>query len=254
MKNVKIIGLCLVLITSLNLSCKKSDTTIIETQAIGGIDYGQTMLKAFQSYGAPNVTAKIDGDFLVVTTTTVPDHKSPYFASTDSRYEANTDVAFRKAPNSIAEGSVTFKFPIKPVKASSSQATNLGAIGVALNGVPFYNQYAAGGSPLTNEVFGFDQYNGHPQQQGQYHYHVEPKYITSKKGKSALLGYLLDGFPVYGPESNGKTLTTKDLDAYHGRTGVTTEYPNGIYQYIITADDPYINGSGYYGTPGTVSR
>jgi hypothetical protein len=254
MKNLRIIGLSLFLMTCLNLACKKSDTSVIETQPVDGTDYGQTMLKAFQSYGATNVSAKIDGDFLVVTTTTVPDHKSPYFASTDSRYEANTDGSFRKAPNSIVEGNVTFKIPIKPKKSTSSQATNLGPIGVALNGVPFFNQYAANNAPLTNEILGFDQYNGHPQQQGQYHYHIEPKYLTSKKGKSGLLGFLLDGFPVYGPESNGKILTTKDLDAYHGRSGLTTEYPNGIYQYIITADDPYINGSGFYGTPGTVTR
>jgi YHYH protein len=254
MKNLRIMVLSLVLVISLNFSCKKSETSIPDIQPVGGTDYGKIMLKAFQDYGASNVTAKIDEDYLVVTTTTVPDHKSPYFANTDSRYEANTDATFRKAPNSIVDGNVTFKIPIKPFKATSSQATNLGAIGVALNGVPFFNQYAANNAPLTNEILGFDQYNGHPQQQGQYHYHVEPKYITAKKGKAGLLGFLLDGFPVYGSESNGKTLSTKDLDAFHGRTSVTTEYPNGVYQYVITADDPYINGSGYYGTPGTVTR
>jgi YHYH protein len=217
-------------------------------------DYGQIMLKAFQDYGASNVTARIDGDYLVVTTTTVPDHKSPYFATSDSRYEANNSTTFRKAPNSIVAGSITFRIPTKPVKATSAQATAGGAIGVALNGVPFFNQYAAMNAPLTNEIQGFDQYGGHPQQQGQYHYHVEPLYITAKKGKSALLGFLLDGFPVYGPVIGNKTIVSKDLDSYHGRTGTTTEYPNGIYHYVVTADDPYINGSGYYGTPGTVTR
>jgi hypothetical protein len=39
-----------------------------------------------------------------------------------------------------------------------------------------------------------------------------------------------------------------------GRWTKTPEYPNGIYHYHITAADPYINGSGYYGTPGTVSQ
>ena len=59
---------------------------------------------------------------------------------------------------------------------------------------------------------------------------------------------------MYGPLENGKTVITKDLDAYHGHTTVTIEYPNGIYHYHVTSDDPYINGSGYYGTPGTVSK
>ena len=117
-----------------------------------------------------------------------------------------------------------------------------------------YNQYAGPNQPLTSEIDSFDQYNGHPQQQGQYHYHVEPLYLTTQKGKDALLGFLLDGFPVYGPSENSKTLTSKDLDVYHGHSHATKEYPNGIYHYHITADDPYINGSGFYGTPGTVAR
>jgi hypothetical protein len=224
------------------------------TTQMGTTSYAEIMLKAFNDYKASGVTTKIDGDYLVITTTTVPDHKSPYFATNDSRYEASTSSTFRKAPNSIIAGNVTFRIPTKPTKATNSQATAGGAIGIALNGVPFFNQYAANNAPLTNEILGFDQYGGHPQQQGQYHYHIEPNYITGKKGKSALLGFLLDGFPVYGPVVNGKTLTSKDLDNYHGRSGVTAEYPNGIYHYVITADDPYINGSGYYGSPGTVTR
>ncbi|CAF1658260.1 unnamed protein product [Didymodactylos carnosus] len=46
-------------------------------------------------------------------------------------------------------------------------------------------------------------------------------------------------------------LVSSDLDTYHGHTGVTADYPNGIYHYHITADAPYINGSGFYGTKGT---
>jgi hypothetical protein len=137
----------------------------------------------------------------------------------------------------------------------SHSATPLGPIGVSLNGVPFFNQYAGPNQPLTNEVTSFDQYWGHPQQSGQYHYHVEPKYLTQEKfTKSALLGFLLDGFPVYGPEENGTTVTNAMLDSYHGHTSVTADYPNGIYHYHITSTDPYINGSGFYGTPGTVTQ
>ncbi len=232
--------------------CNKSnDTTVTPTTTTNNATAMQT---AFSGYGASNVTVTVEGNFLVVKSTTVPDHKSPYFATTDVRYEANTSVAFKKAPNTIATGNVTFRIPISPVKASSSQATPGGPIGVSLNGVPFFNQYAAMGAALTNEIFGFDQYGGHPQQQGQYHYHVEPLYLTTKKGKDALLGFLLDGFPVYGPLENGKTLASKDLDAYHGNSHATKEFPNGIYHYHITADDPYLNGSGFYGTAGTVSQ
>ena len=130
----------------------------------------------------------------------------------------------------------------------------MGAMGVSLNGVPFFNQYAAGRAALTSEINSFDQYGGHPAMSGDYHYHLEPTYLTTNKGKDVLLGFLLDGFPVYGPQENGKTITNADLDNYHGHTHATTDYPSGIYHYHITSADPYINGDGFYGTPGTVTR
>jgi hypothetical protein len=149
----------------------------------------------------------------------------------------------------------TFKIPLSPKVASTHSATPLGPIGVSLNGVPFFNQYAGPSQPLTNEIVSFDQYYGHPQQSGQYHYHVEPLYLTTVKAtKSSLLGFLLDGFPVYGPQENGAAVATASLDAYHGHTHATTEYPSGIYHYHITDTDPYINGSGFYGTAGTVTQ
>jgi hypothetical protein len=130
----------------------------------------------------------------------------------------------------------------------------LGPIGIAVNGVALFNQYAAGRQPLMGEINSFDQYNGHPQNTGQYHYHVEPLYLTTTNGNSSLIGFLLDGYPVYGPFENGKRITNADLDELHGHTGVTADYPNGIYHYHITSEDPYINGAGFYGQPGTVTQ
>ena len=122
--------------------------------------------------------------------------------------------------------------------------------------INLFNQYAAPNTILSSEIVSFDQYWGHPQTSGMYHYHVEPLYLTTVKAtKSSLLGFLLDGFPVYGPqEEDGATVTTSMLDAYHGHTHVTVDYPNGIYHYHFTADAPYMNGSGFYGTPGTITQ
>ena len=209
-------------------------------------------------YGAQSIT--IEGDYVVIKSNGMPDHKSVYYASTNALYESFSgktfgNNTFNKNPNSISSQSLTFKIPLSPKKASSVSTTPLGAMGVSLNGVPFFNQYAGPNQPLTNEITSFDQYYGHPQQSGQYHYHVEPIYLTTKKAtKSSLLGFLLDGFPVYGPEENGKTVTNADLDAFHGHTHVTTDYPSGIYHYHFTADAPYLNGNGFYGTPGTITN
>jgi hypothetical protein len=254
MNHLKIAILASFVCCLLLVACSKTEDSNTVTPTPTGTDYSTIMKTAFSSYGASNVTVSTDGNYLVVKSTGIPDHKSPYFTTTDSRYEANTSATFKKAPNTISQQSLTFKIPINPTSASTKSATPLGPIGVSLNGVPFFNQYAAMNAALTNEIFGFDQYGGHPQQSGQYHYHVEPLYLTKNKGKDALLGFLLDGFPVYGPLENSKTLTSKDLDAYHGHSHATKEYPNGIYHYHITADDPYLNGSGFYGTVGTISQ
>lgn len=201
-----------------------------------------------------DVTVYQDGNTIVVESEGVPDHDSPYFD--DSRYEAydGTNSAFNLNPNRIREQQFVFRIPVNPTEASTKSATQLGPIGVALNGVAIYNQYAGPNQPLTNEINSFDQYNGHPQQSGQYHYHVEPLHLTETFGDNALIGFLLDGFPLYGPVENGSEVFNSDLDVYHGHTGPTEDFEAGIYHYHITSQDPYINGSGYFGIPGTVSQ
>lgn len=203
-------------------------------------------------YGAYDMY--VDGDYLVVKTKDLPDHNSPYY--TGSMYEEYNggNPNFMQNPNMIREQDITLRIPMNPTEAANHQSTPLGVIGVSINGVPFFNQYAAGGVPLTGEINSFDQYNGHPQMTGVYHYHVEPLYLTQTQGRDALLGFLLDGFPVYGPDENGQTITNADLDEYHGHFGSTADYPDGIYHYHITDEVPYLNGDGFFGSPGTVSQ
>ena len=249
MKIIKIKKLgTLMLLACLIVSCKKDKTTS-ENKTEAPAVYKNI-------YGASDVY--VDGDYVVIKCSGTPDHKSPYYQGTAwaaNLYEAyNGTGTFSQNPNVIGTQNYTFKIPLNPTKAATSQATPLGPMGVCLNGVAFYNQYAGpNNQALTSEIVSFDQYGGHPDQGSRYHYHIEPTYLTSILGKSTLLGFLLDGFPVYGPLENGVTLTTADLDAYHGHTHATLEYPFGIYHYHTTSDAPYINGSGYYGTAGTIT-
>ena len=203
-----------------------------------------------------DVLVATDGDFVVLTATGVPNHKSPYFAASDARYEAynGTNPRFGKAPGTIDAARYVIRIPMHPTKAATSAPTPLGPIGLALNGVPFFNQYNGQNRPLTVEVDSFDQYNGHPTPTNAYHYHVEPLYLTRAVGSDQLLGFLLDGFPVYGPMESGKRVTNADLDQLHGHVGKTTDYPGGVYHYHITDADPYLNGAGFYGSAGTVNR
>lgn len=230
-------------------ACKKDTTDTTTTTSTATVP---DVFKKFSS----TVVISSDGSFITLKSNGVPDHKSCYFTSNDARYEVynGSNPAFAKNPNTIGTKSFVFKIPAKPAVDAAHQPTPLGPIGVAINGVAIYNQYAGPNQPLTSEINSFDQYNGHPDPSATYHYHVEPLYITLNLTKSALIGFLLDGFPVYGPLENGKTLTSSDLDVYHGHTAATVDYPNGIYHYHITADAPYINGAGFYGTKGSVTQ
>ncbi|MEM6382385.1 MAG: YHYH protein [Pseudomonadota bacterium] len=109
----------------------------------------------------------------------------------------------------------------------------------------------------------------------------------SQGNAPTLLGYAADGFPIYGPlgyaDSDDPTsglvelgsgwelkvgerdsgpggaydgtftadwtfAGTGDLDACNGRTGVTAEYPEGTYYYVITDEFPYVPRC-FVGTP-----
>ena len=197
-----------------------------------------------------------DGDYAIIHTKDLPNHPSPYYDRSNplyARYDG-TNPNFRINPNRIEEQDLVFRIPLRPEKASNHHTTPMGPFGVAVNGVVIFNQFAAGRKTLTFERNSFDQYNGHPAPTGEYHYHIEPLYLSKTAGRDALVGVLLDGFLVYGPEENGKTITNHDLDDFHGHSGPTRDYPEGIYHYHVTAEVPYINGGQFYGNPGDVSR
>jgi hypothetical protein len=208
-------------------------------------------------YGATSIT--FDGTWVTIKSSDLPDHKSAYYQTTNPLYEAFSGTTFGGGtfainPNRISTQNITMKIPVAPAVAATHATTPMGVIGISLNGVPFFNQYAAGGSPLTGEINSFDQWWAHPQMSGMYHYHVEPLYLTTvKASKWALMGFLLDGFPVYGPKEENNTDPT-GLDAYHGHTHATVDYPGGIYHYHFTTAAPYLNGNGFYGTQGTVTQ
>lgn len=216
------------------------------------------ILSVFSDHSAV-VTYEISGDNVIISTTNLPNHTSPYYQNTqwhDDLYEAynGSNSSFRLNPNRIGEQDITFTIPLHPEAASNNEETPMGPMGISRNGVVFFNQYAAGRSALDGEIDSFDQYLGHPTGGSAYHYHIEPTYLTDVYGEDALLGLLADGFPVYGPKENGTTIASDDLDDFHGHYGATKEFPDGIYHYHVTADAPYINGDGFYGTPGNISR
>lgn len=147
---------------------------------------------------------------------------------------------FPNNPNTVQIRSVDVQFTLRAgTNTSNPQVTTLGDIGIALNGVSFFNPAAAPGplpgsstTPPTGFVYnavyneqsyGVDACGGHPEQNGKYHYHsgsflancwgskiiASNSYFSSSEykgdyfrhpdGHSKIVGFCYDGYPVYGP-------------------------------------------------------
>jgi hypothetical protein len=160
---------------------------------------------------------------------------------------------YDRNPNSIGSRSVRASLPRHPQRAERASCVSMGAIGYATNGVAIFNALdALERDAVAHEVQ--DHCDGHPQKEGVYHYHSIPDCLTkgeSTKKASGLVGYALDGFPIYGPRgSGGRVLTNDDLDACHGK--VSRVFFEGrwqrIYHYVATYEYPYTVGC-FRGTP-----
>ena len=195
-------------------------------------------------------SVRISGNNVIVSTADIPNHKSPYFGVGNANYIA-PQAGMVPNPSNIGAQTYVLTIPIAPAIAANASDTPLDAIGVALNGVVFFNQYAAGRVALGPEIVSFDQYNGHPAMRNNYHYHWEPLFLT-QSSKSVLIGFMLDGFPIYGPQETTGMAPT-GLDSCNGHTHATLEYPNGIYHYHVVSSPPYLVGC-FRGTPGTVTN
>jgi hypothetical protein len=197
-------------------------------------------------------------------------------------------------PNPLKEQKNHWEIPRNPVAAATTtDVPLLGLAGFAVNGMPFFgpNEGAqpadsAYGDPIYNGLM--DPCEGHTA--NEYHYHsfsvkcliasglvAKPWMNADPKATEAspIIGWAMDGFPIYGPqecedaacskvvvrqsgyEKTGdpktyawKAYTWKEhagdatyLDACNGHEG-----PKGDYHYHATSGFPYILGC-YHGTP-----
>ena len=210
----------------------------------------------------------------------------------------------RHNPNSVEEQTHNFSIPTNqksanqpiPLHNESGRGPPNTPFGIAVNGVLFdpgtaefymgdrradWNYEALGGSVLL----GLDVNHGHVQPNGSYHYHGLPTGLLKKLGVNAkehspLVGYAMDGYPVYAlygyknpkdPKSGIQKMSSSfrlkkgerpnppggkydgafskdyqyikgsgDLDMCNGRFTVTDEFPEGTYAYFLTENWPVI--------------
>lgn len=196
-----------------------------------------------------------DAQFQIVdqaTTRLIIGNDLPVDASTGIFPIQVTDPAYQidRNPNAIAQQQVRLTLPLNPHPAASASCVPMGMIGVMLNGVALFSALDdAGRDAVAHEVQ--DRCHGHPQHRGEYHYHGPSPCIPGINGKAKLIGYALDGFGIYSMrDSQGHELTTRDLDACHGRTSKVMW--NGkrvnMYHYVMTREYPYSIGC-FRGTP-----
>jgi hypothetical protein len=159
------------------------------------------------------------------------------------KYAALT--AIDRNPGTPAPRVVSLTVPRQPAIAAVPTCVGMGTIGVTLNGVLLYNAVdARGDDAVANEIV--DVYGGHPAM-SEYHYHNVPERLDASPmadGHSGIIGYIRDGFPLYGYHGvGGIELTNADLDACHGHT-----HGSLGYHYHATMEYPYTIGC-YRGTP-----
>src|SRR4051794_28188546 len=118
MKN-KLLGLITttVILATITAACKKdsssgSDSTTTTTTTTIGAGVPDVYKKI---YGATSIY--IEGSYVVIKATSLPDHKSPYYQNTQwasTKYEAynGTNTLWNQNPNTIAESDCTYKIPL----------------------------------------------------------------------------------------------------------------------------------------------
>lgn len=168
-----------------------------------------------------------------------------------------SSIAYKydRNPSHIEPHTINYKYPAIPQVAAAPSCVTYGSSGISLTGAYIYH----GASTLGNDAAAYemlDASGGQSDGTFSYHYHfLTPNLLKaldpSGSGHSALMGYMRDGFGIFGPRGeDGKILTSKDLDECHGHTHAILWDGNmiNLYHYHWTYDFPYNIGC-YKSTP-----
>jgi uncharacterized protein (TIGR03382 family) len=180
--------------------------------------------------------------------------------------------------NTLVPTSATYQIPKTTVfNDPPIQATVVGGVGVAVNGMQISSPSASGGmlkyaDPAAIEVDG-DLCHGHPNPAGKYHQHAmaascvfpDAEDGTSEgspcTAPSPLIGWIADGYPMYGPcecldEDCAQVVEMKSSWSLAGGDGDVSDCAHQDYTYVGAADeesdgDAYLDEcSGHYGPGG----
>ena len=209
-------------------------------------------------YAMPQVAVECTADEVVVTSNGMPGYEF---------------VA--KTPNGLAEQTWEWHVPLNPALADqiTSIVDVLGPLGFTTTGLPIYGptegpvpEREAFGDPVYNGLL--DDCGGHTGFNADYHNHALHAVAACNLDSSYIIGYALDGFPIYNSVGclDTECSTTAEFVSGYDLTGDPTSYswkaytyspdgktnvldecngrigPDGTYRYHATSGFPYIIG------------
>jgi YHYH protein len=261
-------------------SSTTGDTTH-KTYTTAGVlcSYATSMFNSSYSVNATaTVTWSCDSTKRSVTGNGLPDYTLSRTVNGVSVTDSASNIAFPNTdnPNTIKAQTVSQSMTLTPTYTTTLSSAKIP--GMALNGVVFdpatngtcdntgTNCDLANGNTgswtvealgQTSFRFGTDDSNAHVQPQGTYHYHGNPVQLVTKLNPTksttgmTLIGWAIDGFPIYAPygyttatdtSSQIKTISSSwQLKASpDANRPAITIYPMGAF----TQDYEYVAGSG----------
>lgn len=178
----------------------------------------------------------------------IPNHpRDAYYAIPNRGVVVPSAATATVAKDPTKPQSWRFTIPTSPQYTATVTDAPLGSIGVMTSGSVLFNPYEGDGKTIAmasnftiTDAAGItasfvDQCAGHPTPvAGEYHYHGLPVCFASQSGASRIIGFALDGFPIYGPNDiRGNRVPVESLDQCDGINSPTPEFPDGIYHYVL---------------------
>ena len=205
---------------------------------------------------ADNVRLTFTETDLVVHSHNLPNHPTAVFPDRWRALDGN--------PNYIREQNYTWFIPLEPREnpdhvaiqpGNANRALPGGPIGIAVNGVVFFNPFDA---DSVEAIWRLDRCCGHPSPGFEYHYHKYPVCVKSPwtddgTAHSPLIGFAFDGFPIFGPyEAAGelaKDSQKNPLNAFN----IHYDDQRGWHYHVTPGKFPHLIG-GYWGVADARNR
>jgi len=206
-----------------------------------------------------NLVITFTDTHMVMKTRGLPNHQTAMFPDRWRNLDGN--------PNYLQEQDAEFKIPLEPKENpdgrramqnenNNDRALNGGPIGVAVNGVVFFNPF----DHLldSDAVWRLDRCCGHPAPNKMYHYHKYPACVKSPwaddgEQASPVIGFALDGYPVYGPYERKGQLARDLKENALNEFNVHQDEARGWHYHVTPGKFPHIIG-GYWGVAERPAR